>query len=116
MQQGYEKISLANLARGAAVERFEAELTRVLDNIADPNTKVKTKRTITLKVDIVPTEDRTIGATTISCSSKLAAMSDVEHTLQFTQDGRRQVALQRTEVQNDLGFNNVKPIGGTANA
>ncbi len=116
MNDGFEKVTLANLAKGAAVERFDAELARVLDNIADINTKCKSARTITLTVKIVPTEDRAIGAVDIGCSSKLASMSNVEHTLHLSQEGRRQIALQRTDTQNDLGLDNVKPIGAGAHA
>lgn len=99
---GYEKVSLANLAGGAAVERFDAELARVLDNMADQNTKVKEARTITLKVQIVPTEDRAMGVVSIQASSKLAGMEKIGSAVELVQEGRKQVAYQRTAKQGDL--------------
>jgi hypothetical protein len=52
-RQDITMLSLANLKEGAAVEAFDEELKKVVENILDPNTTRKT-RTITLKVDITP--------------------------------------------------------------
>lgn len=106
---GYEKVSLANLAGGAAVERFDAELARVLDNIADPNTKVKQARKIKLEVAIVPTEDRATGVLEIKASCSLAGLEPMGHSVELVQEGRKQVAYQRTAKQGEL-FENVKPL------
>jgi len=38
------RINLATLAGGAAQERFNYELQKVLENISDANTEPKTKR------------------------------------------------------------------------
>lgn len=108
----FEKVSLANLANGAAIERFDAELTRVLDNIADPNTKVKQARTVTLTVAIVPSADRTIGVVSIKAASKLAGLDTVDHAIELVQEGRKQVAYQRSGKQGDLGLDNVTPLVG----
>lgn len=43
-------ISLATLNKGAAIELFEQELKRVIENIADPNVEPTAKRKITLTV------------------------------------------------------------------
>lgn len=67
-----ESVSLADLGRGAAVEKFAVELERVLENIADPNTDAEAKRKITLTVTFLPNEDRDTVATVIDCGSKLA--------------------------------------------
>ena len=40
----YEKKSLLQMARGAFEEVFDAEMSKVLDNILDPNTKATAKR------------------------------------------------------------------------
>lgn len=64
------KATLATLAKGAAIERFDDELQRVLNNIIDPNT-AEGKRCITLKVEIKPDPDRVTAAVHVSCSSKL---------------------------------------------
>lgn len=117
---GYEKVTLANLAQGAAVERFDAELQRVLENIADINTKCKQKRKIVLEVEILPSNDRSVGAVAIKCSSKLAGLDIVDHTVQFGMEGKRQAAFQRNDHQGELDFENannkVTPIGEKAKA
>ena len=67
-----DQLSLINLGGGAAVEQFQVELDRVLENIMDPNTG-HTKRAITMKVEFQPSTDRSTYNLRISCSSKLAA-------------------------------------------
>jgi len=67
-----ESVSLQNLGSGAAIELFDTELQRVLDNIVDENTKPTTIREVTLKIKIKPDEDRESGSVEIQASSKLA--------------------------------------------
>lgn len=67
-----DRTDLANLCGGAAVEKFGVELERVLENIENPNTDPKLKRTITLKFEFRPKEDRTSILTSIVAESKLA--------------------------------------------
>lgn len=105
-----ELVSLANLAGGAAIERFDYELAKVLDNIADPNTKTKCARTITLTVSIVPSEDRSVGSVEIDCKSKLANMNPAGHAIYLVQEGRHQRAYQRREHQGELFPENVTEL------
>ncbi len=106
-----ERVSLANIAHGAAVEVFDRELGMVLENIADRNTKTKTARKIVLEVTIVPTEDRSVGSVGLKCSSKLAAANPVELAIDLVQEGRNQVAYQRKARQGELPLDNIKPMG-----
>jgi hypothetical protein len=69
---GQEKMTLAEIGRGAAVEKFDIELQKVLDNIQDVNTDPKKARTVTLKFTIKPDEDRGVGKYTIDADCKLA--------------------------------------------
>ena len=46
--------NLDELMDGGLTERFNAELRRVLENVFDPNTDHKKKRTITIGISIVP--------------------------------------------------------------
>lgn len=70
-----EDVSLANLAGGAAIERFDLELENVLRNIMDPNTPAKTKRKIKLTVTIAPSDDRDYAHTEILCESTMAPLT-----------------------------------------
>lgn len=68
-----EPLSFDNLGAGAAEERFEDALKKVLANILDPNTRPQTAREIILRVKIKPSEDRTDADVIIACDTKLAS-------------------------------------------
>lgn len=79
MQTSKERtLCLETLREGAAVERFNDELSVVLKNMVDFNTDAKVKRNITLKVEFTPNEDRTNFNERITCTSKLAPPRAVE--------------------------------------
>jgi hypothetical protein len=61
-------IDLADFAGGAVSERFNQELKKVLENIADPNTDPKKARTVTVKVTLKADENRDIADVDISTS------------------------------------------------
>lgn len=67
-----DPMSLKNLGDGAAIEKFDEELQKVLDNIIDPNTKPDAVREVKLSVKIKPDDNRNIGAISILSDSKLA--------------------------------------------
>lgn len=70
--EGQESFGLMEIGRGAAVERFDLALQKVLDNIQDPNTDAKKPRAVVLKITITPDEDRGVGKYTIEAQEKLA--------------------------------------------
>ena len=53
-----QKDSIMRMARGAFEERVDYEMSRVIDNITDPNTKATAKRKITLTIELIP-DDKT---------------------------------------------------------
>ena len=65
-------LSLVNVAGGSALELFQQELDKVLENILDPNTPAETNRKITLTVTFTPTPERTQSGISVECASKLA--------------------------------------------
>ena len=71
-----QKLSIENLAMGAAMERFDDALTEVLTNILDPNTG-KGAREINLKVKFKPNDERTMTEMKIECKAKLQSASDL---------------------------------------
>jgi len=75
MYTSEESLKLSNLGNGGVEELFGIELQRVLKDVMNPNTNAEAKRSITLKVDFVPDENRDIGETIINLSSKLAGSS-----------------------------------------
>lgn len=83
-------VTLTSLKGGAAVEMFEFELARVLENIDDPNYRAKGKRRITLTFDIDVDDNREIRDVEIGSSAKLAGKKPVTTKVNM---GRRQGAL-----------------------
>lgn len=109
-------IDLRTLAGGAAMERFDYELNRVLENILDPNTSATLMRKITLSVSIKPNADRTFGPLTIEASAKLAPLEGYKTQIHFGRDGDgKPVAVENNPNQYRLfeepaPESNVKPI------
>lgn len=52
-----EKLNIANLAKGALLERADVEIKRALENIADKNTDWKKSRKVTLTLDFKAMDD-----------------------------------------------------------
>lgn len=68
-----EKLTLASMCGGGVQERINRCLAKISDNILDPNTEGKKKRTLTVQITFVPCEeDREDVAVDVSCNVKLA--------------------------------------------
>ena len=50
------KLTLASLFGGALQEKVNRALYKVAENILDPNTAAKAKRTVTIKLSLLPNE------------------------------------------------------------
>ena len=100
----YLDVDLTNINKGAAIELFQEELGRVLDNIADPNTKPDATREIQLVVKLTPNKDRTSAKTVVYAQSKLAGVQPHEHFVIFGTDGKHPRALVTNPNQNILEF------------
>jgi hypothetical protein len=76
-----QPVSLETLARGAVEEQFSYELTRVLANVADPNTNPCAVRSITIKIEFRPDMRRESVSIRASATSKLVANEPTTTTL-----------------------------------
>ena len=103
MQQ--QMVTLDTLGRGAALELFQREFNNVLENIMDPNTSDIAKRSITLKVEIKPDADRSMGAVSIQCKSALAPVKDCMTRMFFQKKNGQISAAEHNLNQPDLPFN-----------
>jgi len=104
-------LSLITLKGGAAIEMFDFELQKVLDNIMDPNTVAEAVREITLKVKIKPDKDRTFGPIAICPSCKLAPQEPVMSQIFFGQDKDGAIAHEYAKpVQNNLFDDREPPV------
>lgn len=76
-------ISLDKFAKGGLKAVFNREMQRTTSNICDPNTEAKTKRTITLTIEIYPDEDRQLGKVEVKAKSNLAPTKSLTTKMVF---------------------------------
>lgn len=101
MIQEEDVVSLLNLGRGAAIERFDDELQRVLNNIVDPNTTEQV-REVNLKVKIKPNGDRDFCTVDVLCSSKLAPSEPFQTRMFVGRTNKGAVATEHNPQQLQL--------------
>lgn len=90
------RTSLIDMAMGAMKERVDYEMTRCVQNIADPNTKATAKREITLKITLEPDENRQHVEVSCSANSKLAPLNPVKTSLAMGKENGKTVAVELT--------------------
>ena len=90
--------SLSDLMDGGLEERFNQELTKVWQNVYDPNTNPTAARKVVMEVKIVPNERRDSVQFHVNVSSKLAPHVALTQTvmLRLGADGTI-TATERTE-------------------
>jgi hypothetical protein len=79
-------IDLNTFAEGAFAERFNAELRKVLENIADPNTDPKKARKVTMTVTLKGDEERDLSFVNIQGKASLAPARDVQTKIILDRD------------------------------
>lgn len=96
--------SLLRMAGGAFEERIDREMSRVIENILDPNTKATEKRKITMEFVIQPDEERSTFSVNVTAKSKLATLHPVTTTLCMTSDqnGELMVAEMVPQIPGQL--------------
>ncbi|MEW5952662.1 MAG: hypothetical protein AB1815_02735 [Bacillota bacterium] len=76
-----EKINVLELARGAIQEQINNEVGRILENLMDPNTDVKTKRKLTVTLEFKPDENRDTVDCTAQAKATLAPVKPIQTVL-----------------------------------
>ena len=97
-----KEVTIESIGQGALAEMFADEMAKVVANIMDPNTEPERLRTITMKVKIKPSKDRSICHTEILCESKLAPALGVATQMIVGMEGDKAVASEL--VQGTLSF------------
>lgn len=80
------ELPLSELANGAIQEKLDYELQKIFNNIHDPNTKATNKRTVTIKLDFVPDDNREVVKVESNFSTKLADITGVSTTVLTDKD------------------------------
>lgn len=109
MQPDEKFLSLDTLAHGAAVELFNHELSNVLENILDVNTKATAPRSVTLTLSFKPDDDRNFAGAVIDVKSKLAPVKGVGLPVYIGKHAGKAVATERDTRQLEFK-DNVEPI------
>lgn len=78
--------SIIDMAQGAIKEHVDYEMTRILNNIIDPNTNPTKKRTLTLQLVFSPDSDRRNIGVSVTAKSKLEPTNPVGTVLYLTGD------------------------------
>lgn len=87
-QAQQERASILEMARGAIMEQVDGEISKIVDNIIDPNTEAKKKRQLILTIDFVPSADRTVVGVSASAKCKLQAANSIQTSLYVGVDSR----------------------------
>lgn len=95
-------VTLDTIGGGALTELFQAELSRILSNITDPNTDTGSKRVMTITVKFKPNRDRDVADVEIACSSKLAGIMTVNTQLFMGKHLGKLIAVENDPRQSNL--------------
>ncbi len=73
--------SIMQMARGAIEERVNYEMTKLIENILDENTKATAKRELTVKITLTPDDMRETITVSAVASSKLQPTNPISTAL-----------------------------------
>lgn len=83
--------SILQMARGAIEERVDYEMSRVIDNILDPNTEPTAKRKLNLTIEFKPDANRQVISVITTAKSSLCPTNPVATSLFITGDEQGEV-------------------------
>lgn len=100
MSPNLKPVTLETIANGAVVELFQAELSRVLENMADINTDPEAKRTITINIEFKPEGVKRDNADVkVKCGSKLAGILTINSQIYMGMHNGELVAVENDPRQ-----------------
>ena len=101
-----DKNSILDMATGAIKERVDYDVTKVIDNILDLNTKAQAKRKITLTIEFAPDEDRKKIAISVTSKATLCPTNPVSTALAFVpnQEGEAQLVEMVPQVPGQMAL------------
>jgi hypothetical protein len=111
---GGDTLSILNVKGGAAIELFDLEIEKCLENIKDPNTDPKKKRSATLTLTFSSNDEGTVTEIDITPKSSLAGSKSQKVAARVFTDGNRVVAeeINRQLSMDEIwGGATITPIG-----
>lgn len=80
------KKRVLDMARGALMERADYELQKIIDNILDVNTAAAKKRKLTVTLEIVPDNTRTMVTVSATAKSVLVPTTPIQSAFYLSAD------------------------------
>ena len=101
-----DRESILRMAQGAIEEKVDYEVSRVIDNILDINTKPDAKRKITVTLEFVPDAERKHISLFVNAKSALVPTAAVATSMMITTDGNGEliVAEMVPQIPGQLNF------------
>lgn len=88
-----DRESILRMAAGAIEEKVDYEVSRVIENILDPNTKPEAKRKITITLELIPDSERKHISLTANVKSTLCPPQPTSTAMAITADGNGELAV-----------------------
>jgi len=92
-------IELASLAQGQLADVFARDLGRIVENLADPDTRDGEARIYTIKMTMKPTDDRSAVRVEIETTFKPARERSVVTAFALTRDGKNLRLTESAEME-----------------
>ena len=101
-----DRESVLRMAQGAIEEKVDYEVSRVIDNILDMNTKPDAKRKITVTLEFVPDAERKRINLFVNAKSALVPTAAVATSMMITTDsnGELVVAEMVPQIPGQMNF------------
>lgn len=93
MSQEITKESVLRMAAGAIEEKVDYEVSRVIDNILDVNTKPDAKRKIVVTLEFSPDAERKHIGLAVTAKSTLVPTAAVSTSMMITADGNGELIV-----------------------
>ena len=110
MSDQLKRDSILRMAAGAIEEKVDYEVSRVIDNILDLNTKPDAKRKITITLTFAPDAERKHIAIQAEAKSTLCPTAAVATSMMITSDGNGEmvVAEMVPQIPGQLNMNGME--------
>lgn len=105
-------VDLNELAGGELQAKFDREITKVIENMKDPNTPYQETRSITIKISLKQTELRDDAKVDISVNSKLAGVISAKTNFAIGKDLKTgEVLIQEygKQIPGQMAFTDIDP-------
>lgn len=96
---------IGDINSGALEEQFQRAFMIAVSDILDPGTEAEAKRTITLKIEMMPAADRSVASVATSAEVRLAKAVKAIGSIMLDQSGElAALVLEEQETQLELGL------------